>query len=104
MSFLKKVEVLSGAKEISKIEKWLVDKQDFGKEPDQVWAKDKVLYSYKTIIAKIRGNTLYLNTTKYSNTTSKLQSYIKNNAKDFTVVEKDEKFFKTSMPEKLGGK
>lgn len=38
------------------------------------------LYNYNTIIAFILDNTLYLNTKKYSVTTSKIQSQLRNQA------------------------
>lgn len=34
------------------------------------------LYSYNTCIGQWVGNVVYINTTKYSNTTSKLQNYL----------------------------
>lgn len=34
------------------------------------------LYSYNTCIGQWVGNVIYINTTKYSNTTTKLQNYL----------------------------
>lgn len=54
---------------------------------------DILLINYDTVIAKIKDNTLYINTHKYSPTTSKIQHYIKYFAthKKYTIIEcKDE--------------
>lgn len=51
------------------------------------------LYNYNTIIAFILDNTLYLNTKKYSVTTSKIQSQLKCQAQytDYKIKEYKEK-------------
>ena len=48
-----------------------------------------VLINYSTIIAKHLDNKLYLNVTKYSHTTSKIQTQLKNLAtrQGFTIIE-----------------
>ena len=50
------------------------------------------LYNYDTIIAFILDNTLYLNTKKYSVTTSKIQSQLKSAAQytDYKIKEYEE--------------
>lgn len=104
MSFLSKTLVTAGKPEEAAIEKWLEAKGGkFGKQGGSGWSQDKEFWSYKTVIAKIKGNTLYVNSTKYSKTTSKLTENLKRTGeeKGFDVKEKDEAFFKTSMPEKL---
>lgn len=47
------------------------------------------LYNYNTIIAFILDNTLYVNTKKYSATTSKIQTQLKNAAQytDYKIKE-----------------
>lgn len=42
-----------------------------------LWTKDNELINYSTRIAYIKDNTLYINTKKYSSTTSHIQSKIK---------------------------
>ena len=50
------------------------------------------LYNYNTIIAFILNDTLYLNTRKYSATTSKIQSQLRNQATytDYKIKEYEE--------------
>ena len=47
------------------------------------------LINYKTPIARIEGNTLYLNTNKYSVTTSKIQSLLRRLAQNtnYRIIE-----------------
>jgi hypothetical protein len=97
-------ETEAGAQEKKVIDMWVMGRGgDYGSAPMQVWAQGPVLYSYHTIIAKFSGKKLFINTTKYSNTTSKLISHLKSMAaeQNIPIVEKEEAFFKTSMPEKL---
>jgi hypothetical protein len=97
-------ETEAGAAEKKIIDMWLMGRGgDFGGAPMQVWALGPVLYSYNTIIAKFVKGKLFVNSTKYSNTTTKLISHLKSMAagENIPVVEKEEAFFKTSMPEKL---
>ena len=42
-----------------------------------LWTKENVLVNYKTNIARLEGEKLYLNIKKYSVTTSRIQSKIK---------------------------
>jgi hypothetical protein len=97
-------ETEAGAQEKKIIDMWIMGRGgDFGGAPMQVWALGPVLYSYHTIIAKFVKGKLFINSTKYSNTTTKLVSHLKAMAaeQNIPVVEKEEAFFKTSMPEKL---
>ena len=50
---------------------------------------DNKLINYSTIIAYIKDTTLYLNTTKYSRTTSTIQNELKRQAQNsnFDIVE-----------------
>ena len=50
------------------------------------------LYNYNTIIAFILNDTLYLNTRKYSSTTSKIQTQLRNQAihTDYKIKEYEE--------------
>lgn len=50
------------------------------------------LYNYNTIIAFILNDTLYLNTKKYSSTTSKIQTQLRNQATytDYKIKEYEE--------------
>ena len=43
----------------------------------------KKLINYQTIIGYKEGDKLYINKTKYSSTTSKIQSYLRREAQDF---------------------
>lgn len=92
-----------GKKEEDKTQEWLASGKGFGKEPQMAWSDGDTLYSYKTIIAKKKGKKLYVNITKYSNTTSKFVSALKRMAEQegFEVIEKEEGYFGTSMEEKL---
>lgn len=97
-------ETEAGAQEKKIIDMWIMGRGgDFGGAPMQVWAQGPLLYSYNTIIAKFVGKKLFVNSTKYSNTTTKLISHLKSMAaeQNIPVVEKEEAFFKTSMPQKL---
>lgn len=93
----------AGAKENARVFKWLESFDSFGKEPDQAWAEGPLLYSYKTVIAKRLGKKLYVNETKYSQTTTKLIRSLTNLAEDMglEVIAKPENFFKTGMERKL---
>ena len=93
----------SGVKEDLRIDKWLATFKSIGKPGDQVWAENEVLHSYYTIIAKKVGNTLYINETKYSKTTSALTHHLKFAAeeKGYKVIYRNEAFFETKMAEKL---
>lgn len=42
-----------------------------------LWTRDNELINYSTRIAYIEGNNLYINIKKYSSTTSKIQSKLK---------------------------
>ena len=42
-----------------------------------LWTKDNILVNYRTNMARLEGNKLYLNIKKYSVTTSKIQSMIR---------------------------
>ena len=101
LKLIAKYLVKAGGKELEQYNKWIASLKSFGKPGKQLWADGKTLYSYNTIIAKAYGKKLFLNTTKYSQTTSKLQSHIKQNPGNYQLVEKDEKFLKTMMKEKL---
>ena len=98
-------EVEAGKKEESKIQDWLLNGEDFGKDGDSAWAKGDLLYSYRTIIAKREDKSLYVNQNKYSQTTSKMTRYVTHLANDngYAVMMKPEEFFNTSMREKLPG-
>jgi len=93
----------SGSKEIAKLDKWLEAGKDFGGKPDSCWAAGDTLWSYNTVIAKKHGTKIYVNSTKYSNTTSQYTHHIKQHPGKYQVIEKDEDFFKTSMDYKLEG-
>lgn len=43
------------------------------------------LYSYNTCIGQWVGNVLYINTTKYSNTTTKLQNYLSFKTRNYSL-------------------
>lgn len=47
---------------------------------------DIMLYSYDTIIAKIKNNNLYLNIRKFSKTTSKIQHQLKALATEYNYI------------------
>ena len=47
------------------------------------------LYNYDTVIAFIMNNTLYLNTKKYSTTTSKIQTQLKSQAQHTDYIIKE---------------
>ncbi len=51
-----------------------------GVKANSVSAKDGKLFSYNTIIAQIVGNTIHINNTRYSVTTSKTQGYLRRDA------------------------
>lgn len=57
-----------------------------------LWTRDNELINYNTRIAYIKDNTLYVNTKKYSNTTSKIQNKIKCLGKEYNynIVEYQE--------------
>lgn len=104
MSFLAKTLVTAGKPEMDAIEKWLSGNGGtFGKKGGSGWSDGKDFYSYKTVIARQKGKTLYVNSKKYSATTSKLQRALSSRGAQngFKVVEKDEEFFGTSMDEKF---
>lgn len=87
------------------ISRWLESKGgNFGKPSHPFNTKGDTAYSYDTKIAVIKGDRLFLNETRYSNTTSKIQSALRREgaAKGFKVEEHPEGFFKTSMPHKYG--
>lgn len=97
-------EADAGKPEQSAIEKWLDAKGgSFGKQGYPAWTQGDLVYSYNTVIGKIKGDRVYVNDTKYSSTTSRLQGFLKMAAKQhgYEVEEKDEAFFKTSMPHKV---
>lgn len=100
---VKEGAIQEGAKETKRAEDWLNGKSA-GSAPDAFWSEGDLAYSYNTVIAKKTGKVVYVNTTKYSNTTSKIVSGLKGAAKSagLKVVEKDESYFDTSMPIKLG--
>ena len=57
-----------------------------------LWTRDNELINYNTRIAYIEGNTLYINVKKYSNTTSHIQSKIKQlgEKSNYSIVEYQE--------------
>ena len=57
-----------------------------------LWTRDNELINYNTRIAYIEGNTLYINVKKYSNTTSHIQSKIKQLGEkyNYSIVEYQE--------------
>lgn len=57
-----------------------------------LWTKDNELINYNTRIAYIEDNTLYINVKKYSNTTSRVQSKLKQlaNLTSYNIVEYQE--------------
>lgn len=57
-----------------------------------LWTRDNELINYNTRIAYIKDNTLYINTKKYSSTTSHIQSKIKYLGKEYNydIVEYQE--------------
>lgn len=57
-----------------------------------LWTRDNELVNYSTRIAYIEKNTLYVNTKKYSSTTSHIQSKIKMLGKEYnySIVEYQE--------------
>ena len=57
-----------------------------------LWTKDNELINYNTRIAYIEDNTLYINVKKYSNTTSHIQSKLKQLASltHYNIVEYQE--------------
>ena len=113
MKYIKKVlattaveedESTAGKPEQSAIDKWLdAGGGTFGKKSQSGWTEGDKVWSYHTVIGKLEGKTLYVNSNKYSPTTSKLVGYLKVAAKQrsYKIVEKDEAFFETSMKEKL---
>jgi hypothetical protein len=104
-------EAEAGVPEKDLIEAWVKagGQLEKGKEGDQCWCSKRQLYSYNTIIAKFvkspsSGNTVYVNSTKYSPTTSRLTQHLLNVAREHglvSIIEKPEAFFKTAMPEKF---
>lgn len=96
--------VTEGAKEEKRLADWVSNGKEAGGAPDALWTKANEVYSYNTMIAKKKGKKLYLNVTKYSQTTSKLVNKLSALANDagLEVVRKEEDFFGTSMPTKLG--
>ena len=54
-----------------------------------LWTDNNILVNYRTNIARLEGNKLYLNIKKYSSTTSRIQSMIKRLAsqKGLEVIE-----------------
>lgn len=93
----------AGKKETDRVDQWLETMQAFGKPADIAWADGNLLYSYNTMIAKRLGPKLYLNETKYSNTTSKLMNHIKAAAEamGLQITMLGEAFFGTTMEKKL---
>ena len=57
-----------------------------------LWTRNNELINYNTRIAYIEGNNLYINVKKYSITTSKIQSNIKQLGKEYnySIVEYQE--------------
>ena len=57
-----------------------------------LWTRENELINYNTRIAYIKDNTLYINVKKYSSTTSKIQSKIKQLGKEYNynIVEYQE--------------
>jgi hypothetical protein len=57
-----------------------------------LWTRENELINYNTRIAYIEENTLYINTKKYSSTTSKIQSKLKQLASltNYDIVEYQE--------------
>ena len=55
--------------------------KEFGSSSNCMSTEEK-LYSYNTCIGQWVGNVVYINITKYSNTTTKLQNYLMLKAKD----------------------
>ena len=85
------------------ISAWLTAGESRGKDGDICWSKGDSLYSYRTVTAKKKGKTLYINETKYSKTTTGQTSFLKRIAESsgWKVELKPEAFFKTTMVEKL---
>lgn len=57
-----------------------------------LWTRENELINYNTRIAYIENKTLYINIKKYSNTTSKIQSKLKQlaNLTNYNIVEYQE--------------
>ena len=57
-----------------------------------LWTRDNELINYNTRIAYIEGNNLYINVKKYSNTTSHIQSKLKQLASltNYDIIEYQE--------------
>lgn len=57
-----------------------------------LWTSDNELINYSTRIAYIEGNNLYINVKKYSNTTSHIQSKLKQLASltNYNIIEYQE--------------
>jgi hypothetical protein len=85
-----------------RMEKWLAGAEEVAQIPKAFSAKGDTAYSYNTILAKKKGKTLFVNMTKYSKTTSRLQDALVDLAEKagYEVVKKDGAYFRTSMPYK----
>lgn len=82
--------------------KWLAGEQKVSEIPAAFSAEGDVAHSYNTVIAKKKDKTLFVNMTKYSKTTTKLQQALVNLGMQagYDVQQKDGAFFRTSMPYK----
>jgi hypothetical protein len=98
------VGIEAGAKEEALIRSWLTAGAQQGSDGDTAWTKGDLLYSYRTVIAKKADGKLFLNSTKYSQTTGKLTNYLRQLAlsSGMEVQMEPETFFNTQMKEKLG--
>ena len=97
------VGIEAGAKEEALIRSWLTAGAQQGSDGDTAWTKGDLLYSYRTIIAKKADGKLFLNSTKYSKTTTKLTQFLQRLAGSIMEVQLEpEAFFNTQMKEKLG--
>lgn len=99
----KKVEakyvIRAGVAEKTRIDKWLDfnvkqgDNKGLGKNGDQFWFDGGNAYSYGTLIAERDSKTrIFLNREKYSATTTKLQNYLEQGAKDRDIKVEEMKF------------
>lgn len=50
-----------------------------------LWTRENELINYRTVIAKWEGNTIKLNTKKYSSTTSKIQNMIERICEEYNI-------------------
>lgn len=95
------------------INAWLWEGKSSGGPKDtgglkMAWAHDDMLFSYGTLLAKLVGDTLYVNSTIYTHKSGAVRNYLVAQVKaaseqgsKINIVYKPEGFFDTSMPKKV---